>query len=559
MLRTQKIYRRKVRLREIALWTALALFPLLSAAQDIPYGSLATADDSLALMVDAESYFTVTRLRLIRLLRKSSDSAPVDALGQAVDLLEQADKFAAQKDYETAQLILETAFDVAKLAAPPALELAGKMTSKDLPQATTTGWRWTREAVAGVDYWEQEFELGFSDQDSVYSVKSGNPFTGLRLNVSKGDELKSFFSAYALLKTSRDYNSGEVEVRARRLFADKSSGRVMNRLEGTSYKRDLDLQYWQNTSMLGFALSPTRNLRIDFEDELRYRGYRRESEFYPNYMHNQIRLGGSYLGLSTRIDASYDYAVRLHPTFAENNYVEHRVDASIYQETAANSSIYLQNLWRFRDYARGFSDTTYQNTYQEEYLRGDFRIGLGPKVAVRVEGDYTLRQYEVPSSNTPDFSNTYLNPQLVFKVFGDWQVGLGYMYLLRVHAKDLVQKRNTPVTDARGAQDDSVPYEDYYSNGLTVSLELFRISGLMLSVNHTYEMRKYPNSTTNQLRGWGFYTDRNINTLLLFFSMNLSPCLQLSALANLDDDRSLIENQSDSQSTLFSIDLGYSF
>jgi hypothetical protein len=41
--------------------------------------------------------------------------------------------------------------------------------------------------------------------------------------------------------------------------------------------------------------------------------------------------------------------------------------------------------------------------------------------------------------------------------------------------------------------------------------------------------------------------------------MKLNSRLQLSALANLDDDRSRMENQSDSQSTLFSVDLSYSF
>ena len=537
---------------------ALMFFSTAAVAQELPEESMPARPDSAARLLDAESYYTFMRLRLIRWIRKHSDTAPVDMLSQAVDLLEQADQFAAAKDYETAQLILETAFDVAKLAAPESEESASKTTPEQIPAGSATSWQWTREVVAGVDYWQQEFELGLSD-DSLYSERNGNPFTGLRLNVSHGDELRNSFSAYSLVKTSRDYHSGELELRARRTFADKSSGWFVNRLEGTAYKRDLDLQYWQNTSALGINFYPARQLRVDFEDEFRYRGYRQQSSTYPNYLHNQIRLGGSFIGMSTRIDASYDYAVRIHPTFSDNDYFEHRVEAAIHQATAANSSIYLQNVWRLRDYARGFSDSTYQNTYQEEYLRGDVRIGLGPRVAIRVEGDYTLRQYQVSSSNTPDYYNTYINPQLVVKVFGDWQVGLGYMYLLRVHAKDLVQKNNLPRTDTRSAEAGFVGYEDYYSHGLTFAVELFRINGLMLSVNNTYEMRKYPNSTTNNLPGLGLYTDRNINTLLLFLTMNLSANLQLGVLANLDDDRSRVENQSDSRSTLFSLDLSYSF
>jgi hypothetical protein len=525
--------------------------------QEIPEEPSPALVDSAALRLDAETYYTAMRLRLLRWVRKNSGSVSMEVLGQSVDLLEQADKFAATEDYDTAQLILETAFKVANSSS--AASPSSESLSPDEPEdSITPAWQWTREVVTGVDYWAQEFDLGFSE-DSLFVEKNGNPFAGLRLNLGRANDLTNSFSAYSLIKTSRDYDSGELELRARRTFEDKSSGFLTNRSEATRYKRDLDLQYWQNTSLLGINFFPARQMRVEIEDEFRYRGYRQQSSVYPNYVHNQIRLGGSYLGMSTRIDAAYDYAIRWHPAFSENNYFEHRIEGAVYQATAANSSIYLQNIWRRRDYAQGFSDSTYQNTYQEEYLRGDVRIGLSPRFAIRVEGDYTLRQHDVPSSNTPDYSNTYLNPQLVFKLFGDWQVGAGYMYLLRVHAKDLVQKRGATAIDTRSPEAGFVGYEDYYSNGFTFSVELFQVNGLMLSVNNTYEMRKYPNSPTNDLTGLGFYTDRNINTLLLFLTVNLTPALQLSALANLDNDRSRVENQSDSKATLFSIDLGYSF
>jgi len=544
-------------LKKIVVSVVVLLIPFSGFAQEPPDEQTASGD-SAAIALDSESYYTAMRLRLIRWVRKNSGAVALDQLRQSVELLEQADKFSAMKDFETAVIILETAFDVAKMPLTEAESDSKQIESTLAVPASNSRWQWTREVVAGVDYWQQQFEFGFSD-DSLYSENNGNPFTGLRLKVSRGEELKNFFSAYSLLKASRDYTSGELELRGRRTFSAQFAGSLTNRVEGTSYRRGSDLKYWQNASTLGLAFYPKKQVRVELEDEFRYRGYRNESSIYPNYFNNQIGMRGSYAGLSTRIDVAYDYAARFHPSFSENDYREHRVDASIYQATAANSSIYLQNIWRYRDYARGFSDSTYQNTYQEEYLRGDFRIGLGPKVAIRVEGDYTLRQYEVPSFNTPDYSNTFLNPQLVFKIFGDLEIGAGYMFLLRVHAKDIVQPNAIPVTDTRRTEAGFVGYEDYTSNGFTIAVELFKTNGLMLSLNNTYEIRRYPNSTTNSLQGLGLYTDRNINTLLLFLTMNLSARLLLSALANLDDDRSRIENQSYSKSTLFSVDLSYSF
>jgi len=547
-------------LKKIAVSLVVLLFPFSGYAQDLAEVQT-TTEDSAALALDSESYYTAMRLRLIRWIRKNSDAVVLDQFRQSVELLEQADKFSAMKDFETAVIILETAFDVAKMPLTEAESEPGHIA---FATAANPRWQWTREAVAGVDYWQQQFELGFSE-DSLYSENNGNPFTGLRVKVSKGEELKNFFSAYSLLKASRDYTSGELELRGRRAFSAQFAGSLTNRVEGTSYRRGSDLKYWQNASTLGLAFYPNRQLRVELKDEFRYRRYRNESSIYPNYFYNQTGIRGSYAGLSTRMDAAYDYATRVHPSFSENDYLEHRVDAAIYQATAVNSSIYLQNIWRYRDYARGLSDSTYQNTYyyqntyQEEYLRGDFRIGLGPKVAIRVEGDFTLRQHEIPNLIVPDFSHTYLNPQLLFKIFRDLEVGVGYMYLLRLNAENIVQQGAVFATAAGNADADTPKYQDYISNGFTFSIELFKTNGLMLSVNNIYEMRDYPNATTQSHRDMG-YTNKNINTLLFFLAMNLSAKLQLNVLANLDDDRSReSDTHSDSKSTLFSVDLSYSF
>ncbi len=92
-----------------------------------------------------------------------------------------------------------------------------------------------------------------------------------------------------------------------------------------------------------------------------------------------------------------------------------------------------------------------------------------------------------------------------------------------------------------------------------LGVDLIRTNGVWLSVNENFEMRTYPNAIAQNLPGFGLYSDRNINSLLLFFSWNFLPRWQATVLANFDNDHSRIENQSDSRNTLFSIDLGYSF
>ncbi|RMD93921.1 MAG: hypothetical protein D6814_15055, partial [Calditrichaeota bacterium] len=285
--------------------------------------------------------------------------------------------------------------------------------------------------------------------------------------------------------------------------------------------------------------------------------YKQDNTFYPNYSQNQIYGGLQYMsGLSTRLSASYSFLSRTHPNFQLDDFREHRVEASVYQVTAINSSIYLENIWRQRIYPYGNSDSTYQNSYQEEYFRADLRFGLTRKLSFDLGGDFTLRQHQLTSTITPDFVHVQANPRLLFRLWQDWQIGLGYLYVLRVYSKDIIQTGPVKaVTDA----DTYLGYEDYYSHGFSLSLELFRLGAFMLSLTNQFELRTYPNSPTQNVPGFGFYSNRKINSILAFLTWQMFPNLELGILVNFDDDRARVDNHSDSQNSLLSIDLGYSF
>jgi hypothetical protein len=368
------------------------------------------------------------------------------------------------------------------------------------------------------------------------------------------------FDAFVSLKSSRDYYSGELEFSGRQSLGKNASWRFQNRLEGTSYRRDFDLQYWQNTSSALVVTDLHKNWRLDVSDEFRVRRYRNASEIYPNYIQNQASLGTAFSsGYTTRLDSRYSYIVRVHDVCPADDYVEHRVDAAIFQGTASNSSVLLENIWRHRIYPGNVPGNacrkTYQNTHQEEYARADLRLGFSESAALRIEGDFTLRQYEAPSDTTPDFLSATVNPQLQFRLFADLQMSVGYLYLLRLYDQNIIRVNQPAVVDEPAY----LFYEDYYSHGFTLGLDLIRAGGLLFSVSENFEMRTYPNSTAQTLAGFGLYSDRNINSLLLFFSWNFHPRWQAGVLANFDNDHSRVDNQSDSRNTLFSIDLSHSF
>lgn len=539
--------------------------------------------DSTALIKLAEtSAYEIDRLRVLRWTQSHQDTSTRDFLAQVVDLLSEADKFAHQQDYITGQLILDTALELTGLrTATPAPNQAPTLTiDSPLSSEPNAASEWRREVLFGVDLWQQKYELGTFSADTMFS--DGNPFVGVRLSfnhnpatrfspanplaakpVVLGESQALNVDGYALLKSSRDYFSGEVELNARQSLGGGSYWRLQNRLEGTSYQRDFDLQYWQNVTSALAVAEINKNFRLEIADELRWRRYREQNDFYPNYIQNRAGLGVVFNpAYTTRLDARYNYTVQAHDLCPSHDYLEHRIEASIYQSHSANSSMQLENTWRHRIYpnasAHDGCNSSYQQTYQEEYARADLRVGLVDALALRIDGDFVLRQHETPSDSIPDFLGATVNPQLQFSLSPSFQLRAGYLYALRVYENDIIQPSRA---SAAPPETSFSFYEDYYSHGFTVGIDLIRTDGLLLSLNENFEMRTYPNSTASDATDLGLfsYTDRNINSLLLFFSWSFRPRWQANVLANFDNDYSRVDDQSDSRNTLFAIDLAYSF
>ena len=548
------------------LWNPANLF-----AQEPP---IAPAD-SAALKSTEVSTYEIDRFRLLRWVRTPQDSSARDFLAQILDLITEADGFAHRQDYLTAQLILDTALELTGLRMETTSATKSPAPSIEPPRSNS---EWRREVLFGVDLWRQEYELGAFSADTMFS--DGNPFVGIRLSLNhnpaaKLNLQKPPFSAppaitenralnidaYVLLKSSRDYFSGEIELNARQALGRGSYWRIQNRLEATSYHRDFDLQYWQNlTSALAVA-ELNKNFRFEVADDFRWRRYRAQNDFYPNYIQNRAGFGVVFNpAYTTRLDSRYSYTVQAHDLCPSHDYLEHRIEASVFQNSSANSSVLLENIWRSRIYPNQTANdgcrNSYQKTYQEEYARADLRLGLVEALALRIDGDFVLRQYETPSDSIPDFLGATANPQLQFSLSPSFQIRAGYLYALRVYENDIIQpnRASTPATNFSF-------YEDYYSHGFTLGLDLIRTDGLLFSINENFEMRTYPNSTASNTSDLGLYsyTDRNLNSLLLFFSWNFRPRWQANVLANFDNDHSRVDNQSDSRNTLFAIDLGYSF
>ncbi len=530
---------------------------ILSPSSPADSNAARAADSALAAWSAAADY-EIARLRLQRWLLGPQDQA---AAKQVAELLQDAESFAAQGDWVTAKLLLEVAGDLIApeeqvLVKETRSQSAKETRSHDVKETRGQGdklaWRWQPEALVGVDFWRQEFEIGYAQDESLFVQNAGNPYSGIRLSVSRDLGSQSRVLAAALLKASRDYNSGEVELRGQQTLSTTLLARLENRFETTRYLRDFDLRYWQNNASVSLSAVLNPRLKLELDNELRLRRYAREDNLSRNYSQNETGLAVDFAaGRATRLRARYGYLARRHVSFDEYNYFEHRLEGSLFATAAGGSSLYLQNLWRRRVYPRGLSDSTFENTHGEEYLRADLRLASGSATALRLEGEFTWRQYpfELDNQFTPNFLDLRLNPQFQFKVLANWQASVGYLYLLRRH------ERETAATDAKSF----LVFEDYNSHGLSLGLDLLSTSGILLSLSNAFEIRTYPNVTSGNLIISNSYSDRNIHSLLFFLSWTLTRRWQLGAFANFDNEISRVRQANDSRNTLFSVDLTYSF
>ena len=173
----------------------------------------------------------------------------------------------------------------------------------------------------------------------------------------------------------------------------------------------------------------------------------------------------------------------------------------------------------------------------------DFTRTIGTEIRTSL----LKRKYSFVSETLPDYLFWEVEPQIYFRINQEWRIGFGAYYAQQNHDK-------------------LSSVADYYKAGPVVTLELFQIDGILLSLRESFTFERYPNIQTDSGRNsdpnagslFNFYSDRNSNSLSLFLTWNVSARWQLNVLANLDDDRHR-DDSGDSQNTLVGLDLNYSF
>jgi hypothetical protein len=407
--------------------------------------------------------------------------------------------------------------------------------------------QWSREITIGSDLWKQEFEMAVMETDSMLIEDVVNPFAQIKLGFD-WNRHKWDASFDGLAKNSRDYIATDFKMRFDRHIDESGRYQIKNRFESTHYKRDIDLTYWQNQISASAEMDDLGPFSVEAENEFLVRKNTSQSSYYSDYQQYQFRAKGNYDGGSKiSLYADYFFENRWHQRYAEKDYLEHQIGINYFGLLLLKLNVSANALYTYRNYRAALSDTSYYIDYEEVQSQWNVLYRLSSAFSFRLISNIEYRHHALISSYTLNYLEVGFEPGIVFNINDYSSLEVNYVYTNRNYEQ-------APQSDVITALD-----EDYYSHGISISIDIFRSDRFMVNVTDIYSLKRYPNSAANDIDRFTLYTDRNTNSLFGFFSWTISKTWLLSVFANFDEDKDPYQSNSDTRSTMLGLELTCNF
>ncbi|NIR52933.1 hypothetical protein GWO43_30385, partial [candidate division KSB1 bacterium] len=461
-------------LQLLVFWIALILLSLNNAhsQEEKSKPTVAVSDSSSEDDWSDETFYEIEMLRLERWIIENTEKlADPVLLEEVFKLKKEAETFAESQDYAMAIIWVETIWD---LLQPDEDGMASEVDSEYLgdinngfSDPSTRRFSWSKEVISGVDIWRYQSQFSLPRVDGIeitsFDANGGNPFTGFRLSFDYSKHSRNSLQGYTSFKYSRDYLSGELDLRLKNPVGEHSFWMIGNRFSGNSFYRDNDLKYLQNTTTVALSLRRFGPVSLNFEEEFLIRRYADERSIYPNYYYNALK---GFLkvntGSASSIGVGWRNVHQLHPEFDLNDYIENRIDARWVQKFGDQTSLSVENELRFRDYTNAPADTFFQD-FKENYLIAELRLPFHRNWGVELDGSFTYRDYKLLNVNSlPDYLLWEIEPQVYFKIGAEWRIGAGAVYRNQSH-QELFDRLSSINANADAAR--SIVFEDYFGYG----------------------------------------------------------------------------------------------
>ena len=501
---------------------------------------------------------TLYQIEELRLERWLSDNYLIFAdqalLTEVAGLKKESEALADSGDYEMANVWLETIWSLLTPGATIADGIPGQQVDDSAGAPMETAYpeerrsAWNAELLTGIDLSRYGFDLAYFEADSFIteriSEREGNPYTGLRIEWEYDGPGKQSFLTQASYRQGLDHVSGDASLKLHQPLTRGITLKLQDRLDGTSFFGEDNLRYFQNRlrTQIDSRFGP---LTLELQDDFLIRRNIGESAINYDYSHNGVLAGLRYqTGVASYAGGGYRFVSRRYPSLELNDYNEHRAECDLMQSFGAGHHLWVDADVRWRRYAGTPMETSQYHLGFN--VMGEIRVILNRFSEIHLLGLTSRTNYELFSeASLTDLFYWEWEPQLFLKPGTPWRLGFGAVFGGETY---------------EGAFDDVNDYsiQDYTSIGPSIEIEFLSVNNIMFTLKETYRFKRYRNGVSN-VAELNSYSDRNVNSVSLFFSWSIDRHWRINAIASIADERLRHSDAGDFTNTVAGVEVSYGF
>ncbi len=444
-------------------------------------------------------------------------------------LIDSAKVYAQKDDYEMAMLFLETV--LVNTQQNSAVDFVEK-------EKVKTNTEWQIELTSGIDYNRQEFELGYSLEDSTLLDEVTKPFLGIGINYiykslslnnnfrTDKENITNIFSA----AISDNINSMKYRIEGQYLF------------DNNSLYKELSFNEINNNLHLDYNLKNNWNLYIT--NLFRYKKYHEPSKTVASFFRNMsaLSLSKSYT-FAHLLQLSYYLDYNESIDSQNNDFNENNVYLS-YKGQIKKTIINLDANYRLMSFRYSITDSLIENKSNTFSVTPSIGYRF-EKIYLSVNSIYVKKKYEDKTEQEPDYTQWRIAPEIEYYFSSMFSVSLNYFFEKRKHKT------------YKGLQNIYIQEQDYQSNGTEIGINYTSLAGFLFSGGVTFSQRKYPNSIDDS--AFSLYSDRNILSIFLFSQFPIWKNVSGSLIVLYDNDKDKDSDNNDTQSSFYTFEIKYSF
>lgn len=448
------------------------------------------------------------------------------------NLVASAAEYEKQGDYDFAVVFLEEAIS----------ELKTQKQEQTIPQEPLTH-NFFGNIIAGIDYNRQEFELGFSESDSVLLDELSKPFVGFELR---------YLSDNKLFNVENSFRYDSENLQSELFFNNKflNQKNIFEMSYGGIYDRNFkydDLGYFEVYTDINLKSSyKNSDWYWSLKNYSRFKSFKESSESISDYFRNSftaylIKNYSFYNNL--QMDYTFDYNESIK--FDNNDFYEHNGGLAFQDVYFNKFKIKISSRYRYYNFNYLISDSAFANSSGTISLNPDMVYEFNSFFSLDINYDVDIKKFNVKTEQEPDYTYNYINPSLVINIGDLTSVSFGYIYEKKIHKlqDELVEQY--------------IKDQDYNSSGFSSGIDYSSYNGVLVSLNVEYTRRRYPNYSSDV--DFNIYSNRNILNLLLYAQIPLYKNITLNAIGSYDNDKDIDSDFNDTISSFYTLELSYTF